>query len=133
MGLKKVTTEITYRLPDWCYCNMQGNMFGQPTKEKCRFCVKEKGYYRCAMYNDVLETASGTLVKKSRSCEMATAGFKSVVEDIEDTPEVPTLGVDEIMKMTIAKYDKVRNKLLSQGYPEFMASKAAADYVLGGK
>lgn len=132
MSLKKVTTEVTYRVPAWGYCNMQGNVFGQPSKEKCRFCVKEKGHHRCALYNEVLETDSGTLIVKARACQKATAGFNSIVEDVEDTPPVPTIEPKKLMKMTIAEYDKVRKQLMAQGYPESMASKAAAEYVLGG-
>lgn len=131
MSLKKVTTNITYKVPAWGHCNMQGNIFGQPTKEKCRFCIKEKGTYRCALYNEVLSTSQGTLVNKTRTCEKATAGFRSVATDIEEVPPVPTVEPKVLIKHTIAEYNKVRQQLISQGYPEAIAAKLAEQYVLG--
>ncbi len=129
MSFKKIKTSITYKVPAWCHCNLQGNIFGQPSKEKCRFCVKEKGYYRCALYNEVLSTSEGTLVNKARKCKKATAGFDSIVEDEEATP---TVEPKKLMKHTIAEYNKVRKQLIGQGYPEAIADKLAQEYVLGG-
>jgi len=131
MSLKKVTTEITYKVPAWGYCNLQGNVFGQPSKEKCRFCVKEKGEYRCALYNEVLDT-NGALVKKARSCEKAVAGFRSVVTDVEEQPVNPVVDPKLIVKTTIAEYNKIRKQLISQGYPEAVAEQVASQYILGG-
>lgn len=127
--LKTVKTNVTYKVPAWCHCNIQGNIFGQPSKEKCRFCVKEKGHYRCALYNEVLSTSQGTLINKTRACEKATAGFASVVEE---TP-VPQVDPKVLMKHTIAEYNKVRKQLIAQGYPESLADKAAQEHLLGGK
>lgn len=133
MSVKKVTTEITYRVPAWGHCNLQGNILGQPSKEKCRFCVKEKGHYLCALYNEVLETSQGTLVNKARCCERATAGFNSVVVDVEE--QAPALTVDPkmLIKTTITEYNKLRKQLIAQGYPETIAEKVASEYLLGGK
>jgi len=130
MSLKKVETTVQYKVPAWGHCNLQGNIFGQPSKEKCRFCVKEKGYYRCALYNVVLETSEGTLVNKVRMCERATAGFESIVEEPEATPAVEP---KKLIKLAIAEYNKVRKQLISQGYPETIADKLAHDYIVGGK
>lgn len=127
MSLAKVSTTVKYKVPAWNHCNMQGNVFGQPSKEKCRFCVKEKGYYRCALYNTVL-SSEGPLVNKTRDCEKATAGFNIVVED-EQAPSVPP---KTIMKHTLAEYRKVYNQLINQGYPEAMADRLAQEYILGG-
>lgn len=132
MSLKKVTTSITYKVPAWCHCNMQGNIFGQPSKEKCRFCVKEKGYYRCALYNEVLSTSEGTLINKARDCQKATAGFKSVVVGVETQPPTPTIDPKDAIKLTLSEYRRVRKQLLDQGYTETIADKMAQQYVLGG-
>lgn len=130
MSLKKVKTEITYKVPAWCHCNLQGNMFGQPSKDKCRFCVKEKGHYRCALYNDIL-SSEGPLVNKSRACEKATAGYKSVVTDAADEP-IPTPNPKDVIKLSLAEYIKTRKQLINQGYPEAIADKLAQQYILGG-
>lgn len=130
MDLAKVTTKVTYRVPTWAYCNMQATVLGQPSKEKCRFCVKEKGYHRCALYDEVLSTEEGTLIKKARACQKAMAGF-----DIEAGPKDetgPAVDPKKLMKLTITEYNKVRKQLLGQGYPEAIADKLAYDYIMGG-
>ena len=133
MSLKKIKTEITYKVPAWGHCNMQGNAWGQPSGEKCRFCVKEKGHYRCALYNEVLGTIDGTLIKKARACEKAMAGYKSVVTDVEPEQPTPTVDPKKLIKSTIAEYNKVRKQLISQGYPDAIAEQVAAQFMTGGK
>lgn len=133
MALKKVTTNVTYRVPAWNYCNMQGNAFGKPSKEKCRFCVKDGAHHRCALYNEVLDVTEGILLKKTRDCAKAVAGFRSIVEDVEETTEAPIVDSKLIVKTTIQEYNKVRKQLISQGYPEVIADKVAYEYMTGGK
>jgi hypothetical protein len=133
MSLKKVTTEITYKVPAWSHCNLQGNIYGQPSKDKCRFCIKEKGHYRCALYNVVLDTSQGTLVNKTRACERATVGYNSIVEDVEEQPVMPQVSPKTLIKTTISEYNKIRKQLISQGYPEAIAEKVASEHLLGGK
>lgn len=128
MSLKKVTTTVRYKVPAWCHCNLQGNIFGQPLKEKCRFCVKEKGSYRCALYNEILDTEQGTLVNKTERCIRTTAGYESVVHD----DSVPAVDPKKLVKHAIAEYNKVRKQLISQGYPEAIADKLAQEFLLGG-
>lgn len=132
MSLKKVTVEVTHRVPAWSHCNLQANIYGQPSTEKCRFCVKEKGHYRCALYNVVLDTSQGTLVNKAYTCERATIGYKSVVEDVEED-NTPTVNPKTLVKATITEYNKVRKQLIRQGYPEAIAEKVAAEHLIGGK
>lgn len=134
MGLKKVTTNITYRVPDWEFCNLNSDKLGVPSSEKCRFCVKEKGHHRCALYNYVLDSHNGGFVVKTRECQRAVAGFKSIVEDIVPEPgNEPIVDPKALMKATINEYIKFRKKLLAQGYPESLAEKVAQEFVLGGK
>lgn len=136
MSLKKVTTNVTYRVPAWEYCNLNSHKIGQPSTERCRFCVKEKGHYRCALYNEVLGTENGAFVVKTRSCERAVAGFRSIVEDVvhkpEPTPE-PIVDPKRLMKTTIKMYVDTKKKLLAQGYPEPLADQIAQEFVLGGR
>lgn len=136
MSLKKITTNITHKVPAWEFCNLQSEKLGMPSKEKCRFCIKEKTHHRCALYNTVLNTENGTFVVKTVDCARATAGFKSIVKDVEPEPVAPAEPVVEpklLMKVTLQEYIKTRKKLLAQGYPEAIAEKVAQEFVLGGK
>ena len=133
--LKKVKTEITYRVPAYEYCNLiKKGSLAQPTADMCRFCVKDsrKGY-RCALYNMPLETINMAIVKKTRDCERAVLGYKSVVEDVIEEPEEAKVDPSLIVKTTVAEYEKLRKSLISQGYPETVAVKVATQYVTGGK
>lgn len=132
MVLKSVTTNITYKVPAWEYCNLNSRKLGVPSSEKCRFCINEKGHHRCALYNEVLSTENGAFVVKARACQKAVCGFKSVVKDVEDKEEGPTVDPKLLMKTTLQEYIKTKKKLLSQGYPEAIADKVAQQYVLGG-
>lgn len=133
MGLKKVTTNITYKVSDWEYCNLNSHKFGVPSSEKCRFCIKEKGHHRCALYNMILDTHDGGFVVKTIDCQRAMLGFKSVVKDVEEKEVEPTVEPKLLMKTTIQEYLKYKKKLLAQGYPEAIADKVAQQYVLGDK
>lgn len=131
MSLKKITTEVTYKVPAWGYCNLQGNAFGQPSKEKCRFCVKDGKNYRCALYNAILDVHNGTLIEKNKHCERATAGFNSIVTDVTPEPREPVVDPKRLMKTTMKLYVSTKKKLLAQGYPEPLADQAAQEFVLG--
>lgn len=124
----KVTTKVTYRVPEWAYCNCQATLL-KPSKDKCRFCVKDGKNYRCALYNEMLSTSQGTLVEKTRACVKAGCGFNSEVVD-EVTPAIEP---QAIISMAINEYRKVYKSLRDQGYPEPMADKLAQQYMNGGK
>lgn len=131
--LRRVTTQVTYQVPAWFYCNgMSMRKPGQPTEELCRFCVKEKNLYRCTLYNMRLGTADGILVCKTEECKRASSGFKSAVEDIPDAPE-QLIPPKTIAAEAINAYIKVRAKLLHDGYPAAMVDKLAKDFVLKEK
>lgn len=131
MSLKSVTTKITYKVPAWCHCNLQATVFGQPSSDKCRFCIKEKGQYRCALYNEVL-SVNGILVNKARDCEKATAGYKSTVTDVTSS-QTPSIEPGELAKAVLDEYVKTRDDLIKQGYPASLADTAARKHILGGK
>lgn len=126
--MKRICTKVTYRVPDWEFCNHQASLT-RASKEKCRFCVKHGGKHICVLYNMPLDTCEGHLVKKDIECYRATAGYASVVED---TPEV-NIDPRDIMRLTIQEYRKVYNALIAQGYPANMADKLAQQSILGGK
>ena len=125
--MKKVKTTVTYKVPNWEFCNC--SRLGKPTKDMYRFCVKSGKKHVCVLHNMPLEVVEGTLVKKDLACIRATAGFDSVV--VEDGP----VQVDHkaVMKLTIQEYQKIYKQLLAQGYPDTMANKLAQQMVLGGK
>lgn len=129
--LKKVTTKVTYRVPDWEYCNlMQRGTLGKPSKELCRFCVKERGGYRCALYNEALNVTMGTMPLKAHSCERAVAGFNSVAMDVEQQPSTE-VDPKKLISLTINEYIKTYNKFLSDGYPAVLAEKLAKASLTG--
>lgn len=131
--LKKVTTNITYRVPAGHYCNLMAKgTLGTPSADLCRFCVKDKHGYRCALYNMPLDVSQAVLPLKTDDCIRALAGFKSVVEDVTDD-STPAVDPKLLMKTTLTEYIKLRKKLIGQGYPEAIAEKVAQEALLGGK
>ena len=131
--LKKVTTQITYRVPAGHHCNL--NLHGSLTKksaELCRFCVKDKHGYRCALYNMPLTVEQTVLPLRTEDCVKASLGFNSVVQDVPDN-SLPEVDPKLIIKTTITEYNKLRKKFISQGYPEAIADKVAQEALLGGK
>ena len=134
MSLKKVTTNITYKVPAWEHCNLvKPGTLNKPSKDLCRFCVKENGTYRCALYNMPLDVAHGTMPIKAHDCKRAVAGFKSIVEDVKEQDKLPEVDPAIIIKATLDTYEKMRKSLLSQGYPAALAETLAKEYLLGGK
>lgn len=129
MSLTKVTTNITYKVPDWEFCNIQGSILGRPSKERCRFCIKEGSQHRCALYNMPLDVTEGVLAQKAPQCLRASAGLSSIVSDEPEVQVDPKL----IIKTTIHEYEKLRKKLVAQGYPEAIAIKVAQEALIGGK
>lgn len=123
--MKKVKTTVTYKVPDWEFCNC--SRLGKPTKDTCRFCVKHGKSYVCVLHNMPLDMIEGTLVKKDMACIRATAGFTSEVEDdIQIDPKA-------VMKLTLQEYRKAYKQLIAQGYPDAMADKLAQQMIMGGK
>ena len=121
--MKKVKTTVTYKVPDWEFCNC--SRLGKPTKAMCRFCVKHGKDYICVLHNMPLDIVEGILVKKDHACIRATAGFTSEVEDtIQVKPKT-------VMKMTLQEYRKVYKQLIAQGYPDAMADKLAQQMTIG--
>lgn len=122
--MKKVKTTVTYKVPDWEFCNC--SRLGKPTKDMCRFCVKHGKGYVCVLHNMPLDTVEGILVKKDMACVRATAGFTSEVEDdIQVDPKA-------VMKLTLQEYRNAYKQLIAQGYPDAMADKLAQQMTMGG-
>lgn len=124
--MKRIKTIVTYKVPDWEYCNHSS--LGQPTKDKCRFCVKQGKAYVCALHNVPLNVEEGVLVAKHRACVHATFGARVEVTDNEDIQVDPKA----VMKLTMKEYRKAYSKLIKQGYPDAMADKLAQQAVTGG-
>lgn len=128
--LKKIKTDVTYRVPAWNNCNLVvSGTLTEPSREMCRFCVKEGKGYRCALYNISLDIENGTMPVKARACKKATARSSSTVED---TPE-PSVDPKRIVKVAISGYNKMYKKLLNDGYPAALAEQLATEHMLGGK
>lgn len=82
------------------------------------------------LYNESLSVTDG-LINKTRACCKATAGIDARIDADRIEPPGPTVPPKELMKQTIALYDKTLNTLLNQGYPRPIAEKAARKYILG--
>lgn len=122
--MKRVKTTVTYKVPDWEFCNC--SRLGKPTKDMCRFCVKHGKGYVCVLHNMPLDMFEGILVKKDMACVRATAGFTSEVKDnIQVDPKT-------VMKLTLQEYRRAYKQLIAQGYPDAMADKLAQQMIMGG-
>lgn len=126
--MKKVKSELNYRIPSWGFCNIDTgvSITGKPSKELCRFCVKKKGVHTCLLHNDALHY-DGTFVEKTEGCLMATVGVEIEILD----PDVPKVDPKELIRMTIDTYAKQVDSLTAQGYPYPMAVQLSKKYMLG--
>lgn len=126
--MKRIKSAVSYKVPNWNYCNVDRfDIDATPSKQVCQFCIKERGGYRCALYDQPL-MSDGKQVQKLRACCKATAGFESVIEPAE----APTIKPKDLMKATINLYNKTVNDLISQGYQRQIAEQVAEKHVLGG-
>lgn len=128
--MRRVTSSITYTVPSWNFCN-NDNLLpgGRLQKDVCRFCIKTRGGYRCALYDQTLST-DGEFIDKVRACCKATAGFAS---NIEEAPAAPTVDPSLLVKQVIELYDKTVKELVNQKYPRAIAEQVAKKHLLGDK
>jgi hypothetical protein len=128
--MKKITSTVSYIVPNWNFCNIDKFDFDTTVpKETCGFCVKTRGGYRCALHDESLSVNDG-LISKTRQCCRATAGFGVTVDAV---PQTPTVSPKEIIKQTIELYSSTVNELVKQGYPQSMAESIAKKHLTGGK
>lgn len=120
----KVKTTVTYRVPDWNYCNC--SRMGRVTKETCRFCTKVGKQYVCTLHNIPLSVSDGIRIEKTEECRRACAGFRS---EVADEPPVK-VNPKDLMKATLTEYRKVYKQLIAEGYPEALADKFAQKALL---
>lgn len=126
--MKKITSTVSYRVPDWNFCNMNKFDFDATmSKETCRFCVKTRQGPQCLLYNEDL-SVKGEMISKTKACCRASAGYSST---IESDPDLPTVNPKELMRQTIDLYTKTVNGLISQGYPRAIADMVAKNHVIG--
>lgn len=129
--MKRIESTISYVVPGWNFCNSDNlDKYGQVTKKRCNFCIKEKQGYRCALYDTGLSTYN-ELIEKTKACCKATAGFNSrvVVENVPDKEYI--MPPKELVKQAVDSYNKKLNELLTQGYPRQIAEMAAKKFTLG--
>ena len=112
--MKKIRTEVSYKVPHWAFCNCDANEMNDVTKDVCKFCVtKRGGERRCVLYDESLTVVDG-LVSKSEGCKKATAGIKSVIESDRVAPTGPSVQPKILITQTIELYSKTVNDLLNQ-------------------
>ena len=124
--MQKVKVTVNYKVPSWDFCNDDRLDGGKLTKHKCRFCVAEKGSYKCMLYDKSL-FADNSLVRKTHECKLACVGVPTEVVEPEAEPAVPP---KELMKMAIDAYTKNMKDLLNQGYPRAIAENVARQLTL---
>ena len=130
--MKKIRTEVSYKVPHWAFCNSDMNEMVDVPKEVCKFCVSKKGgERRCLLYDESLTVVDG-LVRKAEGCKKATAGIRSVIETDRVAATGPTVPPKELIKQTIDLYSRTVNDLLKQGYPRPIAEQVAKKHTLGG-
>ena len=124
--MRKVKQTIAYKVPSWNFCNL--DVFtanGRFSKEMCRFCIKSKEGYRCALYDEALHS-DPSFVHKTKCCVDVTAGFAA-----EELPDVLAVEPKVIIAETLKQYKKIYSDLLKQGYPASMAETVATKAMLG--
>ena len=125
--MKKVTSTISYRVPNWNFCNV--NKFDYDatmSKELCRFCIKTRYGHQCLLYDKTL-SVKGELVSKTEACCRASAGYSST---INTEPDLPTVNPRDLMKQTIDMYNKTVEGLIRKGYPRAVANTVAKKHIL---
>lgn len=121
--MKSVTSKVTYKVPNWNFCNHDNLFDGDLNKMTCSFCQKQKnGTYKCLLYNKELCT-NGRLINKLPPCIEATISSGGEVEqDHNETRQQLEQSVDTLLR-TI-------QDLMKQGYPYELAQAVAKEYVL---
>ena len=128
--MKKITSKISYQVPNWAFCNVDKfDIDGSKSKQVCRFCKTSKNGHECLLYNEALSVSNG-MISKIRACEKATAGFEATINTIEETP---TVDPKRIIKHSVDLYIKTYKGLINDGYPQQMAEMLAKELITGGR
>lgn len=126
--MRKIKLTVQCRVPSWGYCNHDvytDNL--RYSKELCRFCVKSKTGYHCALHDAPL-AADSNFVHKTRACVDATAGFAITAD--EPVPHGPTIHPKKLLLDAFSKYNKTVEDLVRQGYPRSIAEKTAQMFIV---
>jgi hypothetical protein len=116
--MKKLTTTVTYKVPDGLYCNH--TMQKSTPLTRCRFCTDlGKHGFTCVLHNEQL-ASTGPIISKCGACLKK----QGVVEDI------PSVKPKELMKYAVLEYRRIYFELIKQGIPEALADKMAQEEVL---
>lgn len=127
--MKRIKSTVSYHVPHWCHCNSDMNEFNGIPKNLCRFAVKTKTGYHCALHNEPLLT-DGEWVNKVPACVRATAGVKAEIISDRVDPALPAVEPKQLIKATIELYSKTVNDLINQGYPRQLAEQVAKQHLL---
>lgn len=131
--MKKVTTNVTYRVSDGLYCNLKEERHKNfPVDQRCRFCTDVgKRTFVCVMHNVPLVVEDGCLIHKAPQCRENM--FRKGLQVTE--PDLQPVDPKELMKWTLTEFNRVYSGLIKAGYPHELAHKAAMANVLneGGK
>ena len=123
--MRKIKQTITYTVPSWNFCTL--DVFtanGRFSKETCRFCIKSKEGYKCALYDENLHS-DPTFVHKCKRCVDASAGFAAA-----ELPDTVSVDPKTIIAETLKQYKRIKDDLLKQGFPATMADSLATQMML---
>jgi len=124
--MRKVKTTVVTKVPGWHFCNLDKIVTTiEPCQEKCRFCQKIKGGYKCILYDEYL-SSTPTLVDKTPRCIEAT-----VNGSVEIADELPSIDPKELIRSALKEYTKTVSGLMAQGYPQYLAEQVAMKYITG--
>ena len=124
--MKKVEITVVAKVPSWHFCNNDKIVATLgPSQEKCKFCQKVKGGYKCMLYDEYL-SSTPEWVDKSPRCIEATRDGYDVVTDVQPVVDPKTL-----IREALKEYNKTIAGLMKQGYPQYLAEQVAMKYITG--
>lgn len=125
--MKKIKTTVSYKVSDGMYCNLRFEKHkGFPAEQRCRFCTNlGKDGFVCVLHNMPLVVEEGHLIRKSQAC-MRNIAYRS--QTVPDEVEQPKVKPKDLIKWCLTEH----NKLLSEGYPAAIATKAILEGLKDG-
>ena len=121
MKILKINTEVA--VPDGGICNFYDPHMNI-SKQLCRFCIKDRGGYRCALFYNSGLSSQGIMVNKCSFCLDE--------EPVESSrPEEPQVDVKQLASSILKEYTQAYKQYRGQGLPESMAGPQAVKFVKG--
>jgi hypothetical protein len=122
--MKTVRVDLQCKVPVWDTCKHD-----EIKNAVCRFCVIQKQFATCALFNTPLAmNADGSRAKCTRCIKLVRI-LQNTVED-EDVKAAVDINPKDIIKYAIAEYQKLYNAAVKEGHPHKLAEKYASSILL---